>query len=181
MLGGLLLGDGALGCGPGFGALVEPLETIDLAGEYIPDLAVAGAYVTRLDVGGAVCAVLAVSGTFGVNIMAIKATLGGKGKMFVGEDKTLRLTGVVDADGIAVDMTGWTVRFVAGPITKAATISGIYHADPAVNTQVAEVAVTNTDSAALQAQPYEFSWKRLDAGFHDVLAYGDWPVEETSQ
>jgi hypothetical protein len=87
----------------------------------------------------------------------------------------------VDADGNLLDMSGWTIHFVAAGLTKTATVSGTFNSDPAINTQVATVTLTAAETVDLQATTYPYSWKRVDSGYNDVLVYGSWPVQQTTQ
>jgi hypothetical protein len=147
------------------------IDTIDVQGSYTPILSIMGGASSPLEVAG----------TFGVNVMATEVTLGGPGKMFVGEDKTLRLTGVTDGDGVLIDLSGWTIHFVAATFTKTATVSGAFNVDPDLNAQVAAVALTAAETTSLDDTRYPYSFKRVDSGFNEILAYGNWPVQRATQ
>src|SRR5580704_16446659 len=94
--------------------------------------------------------------------MATTQQIGGNGTLFAYEDKTFYLGGpppppflypVVDQFGNLVDMTSWTIEFVVNTrddspnaplISQIATIIGIFNASPALNTQQAQVIVSET-------------------------------------
>lgn len=113
--------------------------------------------------------------------MAEEVTIGNDGSLFVGEDKTLKLE-VLDSAGVPVDLTGWTILFDARKsntsadpalLSKNASVTGVYNAARATNTQRAVVALTDTELNTLKAITYRYSWKRMDDGSETVLAYGD--------
>jgi hypothetical protein len=102
----------------------------------------------------------------------------------------------MDANGVVavpIDMTGWTTAFVVRKlvtspdpplILKTPSIVGTYSADPTVNTMHLEVQLVDDDLALTvftQAATYQQSWKRLDEGAEDVLAYGDFILERATQ
>lgn len=118
--------------------------------------------------------------------MASDVTIGGSGALFVGEDKTFVLE-LLDSSGAPVDMSGWTVVCViaasdkaAAIFTESASITGSFNATRALNTQRASFALTDTQMDTLRAKDYRHSWKRMDAGFETILAYGDFTVEKAT-
>lgn len=125
--------------------------------------------------------------------MALDATIGGNGFLFVGEDKTLQLElldstynpGLVGS-GIPVDMTGWSLIFdvrlkdnSAAPalLSVVPTLVGVYNAVRASNTQRAQVVLTDAETSTFSAKTYRHSWKRLDFGSETVLAWGDFTLQ----
>jgi hypothetical protein len=120
--------------------------------------------------------------------MATTATIGGNGTLFVGEDKLLRLE-LLDASGVPVDMTGWTILFdvrlkdtSADPaiLSKTPTISGVYTGIRSTNAQRAEVTLSDDDMNLFKAKTYRYSWKRMDANNEVVLARGDFAPEKAT-
>lgn len=121
--------------------------------------------------------------------MAENVTIGASGNdLFLGEDKILRLH-VKDSDGVPVDIAGWAVLFnvresdraSTDVLSKAAPISGTYNADPDVNTQRAIVTLTDTETAALSAKRYRYSFKRTDDGSETILAFGPFVPQRATQ
>lgn len=113
--------------------------------------------------------------------MALDAPIGGDGALFVGEDKTFRHE-CIDPAGLPVNVAGWDILFdvrkkdnAADPaiFSKHATIIGIFNATRALNTQRAEVVLTDTELNTVTARTYRHSWKRMDDGSETVLAWGD--------
>ena len=105
--------------------------------------------------------------------MAIRTNL----KFFQGEDILLQLT-IVDDDGAAVDITGYTFTCtilanygdatpVAGPYTIG---SGITIIDAA--TGRVDVAIPDGDTDGLDAGPYVYDVKRSNEGAEAIEAYG---------
>jgi len=107
----------------------------------------------------------------------------------IGEDKRLEftvyadadLTTVIDASAFALS---WAIaRTVASAILlekttgSGVTISGVFNADPAVNTQVVNVAIEDTDTQPDTGDPwaaggYYHELKRTDVGLEGILARG---------
>lgn len=113
--------------------------------------------------------------------MALDATIGGDGSLFVGEDKVFKLE-VIDINSAPVNITGWVLRFdvrkldasPAPPILSfTPTISGTFNASRVINTQRAIVTVTSTDMDKFKAGTFRHSWKRMDSGSETVLAWGN--------
>lgn len=121
--------------------------------------------------------------------MAIESTIGGSGEVFVGEDKTFILAVVGTDLTTPVNITGWTINFVvrlkdnsADPpiFDKTAAIVGTFNVDPDLNTQRAEVTLTDTELNTVKGRTYRYSWKRMDDGGETVLAYGDFVVQKAT-
>lgn len=117
--------------------------------------------------------------------MAIEGEIGGEGKLFVGEDKILRLT-VQDVDSVPVDIGGWAIKLIVRKhdkdldpaiFDKNASIVGFYNVDPLVNTQKAEVQLTDTEMNTVKAKTHRYSWKRMDDGSETILRFGDFIVQ----
>lgn len=120
--------------------------------------------------------------------MALAATIGGNGTLFVGEDKTFKLQ-LLDTAGVPVNMAGMLILFdvrrtdtSAEPaiFSKTATISGVYSTDPLVNTQRAVVVLTDTEMNTVKAGTYRHSWKRMDDGSETVLAWGPFTPQKAT-
>lgn len=115
--------------------------------------------------------------------MATDVAIGGNGTLFIGEDKLLRFS------LLTTDMSGWTTVFdvrskdkSADPaiLSKSPTLTGVYSATPASNTQRAEVALSDDDMNLFKAKTYRYSWKRMDAGNETVLARGNFVPEKAT-
>lgn len=125
--------------------------------------------------------------------MATTQMMGGSGTLFVGEDKTFRLE-LLDGDpsnpaSVPVNMTGWSVLFDVrvkdkspdpALLSKTATITGVFDAARATNTQRAVVVVTDTEMNLFKAKTYRFSWKRMDDGSERVLSRGPFAPEKAT-
>lgn len=119
--------------------------------------------------------------------MGKMSTLGGDGRLLMGEDKDVELE-VLTRGGVPVDVAGWTTALVISAkvgtsalFTIAGAVSGTYDADPAVNTQIITFELTDTQTETLTASEYAYSAKRTDAGSERVLAYGKLIVEQANQ
>lgn len=129
--------------------------------------------------------------------MATTETIGGDGKLFVGEDKTFELENLVprtdgqphDATSLVQDMTGWVLTFDVRKkdtsldpaiLSKTPTIVGVFNSNRAINTQLAVVVVTDTEMNLFKQQVYRFSWKRMDDGSETVLSRGDFTPEKAT-
>lgn len=133
--------------------------------------------------------------------MATDVTLGGAGTgtLFVGEDKTLRLELLDDPEATApvpVNMLGWSILFDVrvkdnspdpAIIAIIASITGVYDAVRATNTQRAVVTLTDTQLNLFKgsnltsgAKTYRHSWKRMDDGSETVLCRGDFLPEKAT-
>jgi hypothetical protein len=115
--------------------------------------------------------------------MATTETIGGDGELFVGEDKTIRMSIP------SVDMTGWSVlldvrKSDKSPppaiFSKTATITGSYNVDPLLSTQKAVVVLTDTELNTVTGRTYRHSWKRMDDGSETVLSRGPFIVEKAT-
>ena len=112
--------------------------------------------------------------------MATEVTIGGDGKLFVGEDNTIRLK-------LAQDMSGWTTVFdvrlkdtsTEAILSIVPVLTGVYSADPSTNTQRAIVQLTDDHTNLFKAKVYRWSWKRMDAGAETVLGRGDFAPEKS--
>lgn len=120
--------------------------------------------------------------------MAEDVTIGNDGSLFVGEDKTLKLE-VLDSSDVPVNIAGWSILFdvrklntSADPalLSQTATITGVYNAVRATNTQRAVVTLTDTEMNTLKALTYRHSWKRMDDGSETVLAYGNFVPQKAT-
>lgn len=120
--------------------------------------------------------------------MAAEVTIGGSGQLFVGEDKTLVLE-LIDTAGLPVNMAGWALVFdvrkkdnSAAPaiFSKTPTITGVFNAARATNTQRATVSLSDDELNTITNITYRHSWKRIDAGIETVVAYGPMIVEKAT-
>lgn len=106
----------------------------------------------------------------------------------MGEDKTLVYENLDDA-GAPISMSGWAVKLYVRSkdnspdpaiFDKTASVTGSFNADRTLNTQRASVTLTDDELNTVKAKTYRHSWKRMDAGFETVLAYGDFVVEKAT-
>lgn len=120
--------------------------------------------------------------------MALPIVIGGNGTLFVGEDKTFRHE-VLDAAGLPVNIAGWTILFdvrktATAPdpaiFSKSASIIGVFNAVRAVNTQRAEVTLTDTELNTIKAKKYQASWKRMDDTVETVLGWGPFTPQKAT-
>ena len=120
--------------------------------------------------------------------MATTVAIGGNGALFVGEDKLLRME-LIDALSVPVDMAGWVILFDVRAkdtspdpalLSKTATLSGVYNAVRATNTQRAEVVLTDTEMNLFKAKTYRYSWKRMTDGSETVLVRGNFAPEKAT-
>jgi len=126
--------------------------------------------------------------------MAVETTIGGEGRLFVGEDKVLRFElAATNADGsvsttTAVDMTGWSMTFdvrkkdasSAAILTVTPVLTGTFNASRSLNTQRALVTLTDTQLNLFRAKNYRWSWKRMDDGSETVLAWGTFAPQKAT-
>lgn len=115
--------------------------------------------------------------------VAVEVNIGGDGELFVGEDKSFRLTPITNRlTGLPENVTGWVIHLVVrrrdgtpdpAIFDKTAAIGGVYNVNPTLNTQYAEVQLTDTELNTVKALTYRHSWKRMDDGSETVLAYGN--------
>jgi hypothetical protein len=117
--------------------------------------------------------------------MAVRSDITAAHEWFAGEDKELHFT-VLDADGNPVDPTGWALEWalrrrapdadpalISKTTSSGISLSGVYNANPSLNTQRVVVAIADTDTDALSAATYKHGLKRTDAGNESVLTFGD--------
>jgi hypothetical protein len=122
------------------------------------------------------------------------------GDIFAGEDKVMRFevfaAGADPSDPHAAmqNAAGWTFAYtwrkrvrgvpphrtngpeVLSKPNAAITVTGVFNADRALNTQRVEVALADTDTADLAGGDYVDALKRMDDGFETVLSYGVVPL-----
>jgi hypothetical protein len=96
---------------------------------------------------------------------------------FTGEDRTLRFS-VVDADGLAQNISGWTLEWVLRerPWGTEALISKTTGAGITITNAaggVCEVAIADDDTINLAPGAYVHTLRRSNAGAETVLAFGD--------
>lgn len=120
---------------------------------------------------------------------AVEVNYGNDGRLFVGEDKTLRCPQVLRANGTAENIASWPIRFVVrlhddspGPpiFDKQALIGGVYAPDPTLNQQRAVVVFTDDELNSIRAGRYRHSWKWMEPGLKTVLAYGDFTPQKAT-
>ena len=94
---------------------------------------------------------------------------------FIGEDRDIQMP-MVDVNGAAVDMSGWTLEFVlydrrggTALITKSSpTLS-----DSAGTNDLATVTILSSDyTLVVKSRTYWYEWHRTDSGDEAVLASG---------
>lgn len=102
----------------------------------------------------------------------------------LGDDATFQFTVYRSKAKSAIrDISSYTMTFMvkrnksdadgSALFSGSATVSGTYHADPATNTQVAQVTIADTDlPTSTTAGQVHWALKRTDAGAEQVLAYG---------
>lgn len=112
--------------------------------------------------------------------MATDVTIGGEGSgdLFVGEDKTFRLSMP------GVNITGWDIVFDVRKTDKSpdpaiflktATIVGTFNVD-----QFAIVNLSDDELNTVKATEYRYSWKRMGNGVETVLCRGDFIPEKAT-
>lgn len=133
--------------------------------------------------------------------MALKRTI----SVFLGTDNTLTFTAwqqnsETDAEltaaiaaGTAVpkDVTGWATSLVVrssdtdtstATLTASGSVTGVYNATPASNTQRIVVTIADTDipqydgATGLTPGTYRYALKRTDDGSEQVIAYGNFKL-----
>lgn len=122
--------------------------------------------------------------------MPDEVTIGGGGKLFVGEDKTIRLELIDPVDTtVAVNMLGWTMLFdvrkkdtSAEPAISSLTpsLTGVFDVVRATNTQRAIVTFTDTELNKYKAGTYRWSWKRMDDGIETILGWGSFTPQKAT-
>ena len=121
--------------------------------------------------------------------MAIEDDITSADMLFVGDDRNLEFE-IFDSDGVAggtmVNVSAYALRFDirkgvedSDPpvITKTTggsgiTVTGVYNAVRATNTQRVVVSIADTDTENMRAGDYEYTLKRTDAGSETTLAFG---------
>lgn len=117
--------------------------------------------------------------------MAMLQHIGASEGWFIGCDYTLKFE-IYDETGVTMeDVTGQAARFVLRkPIEGDAivldlttgagtiTITGVYNADRATNTQRVNVIVTDTHTEWFEPGQYDFALKRTDAGNATLWSHG---------
>lgn len=104
---------------------------------------------------------------------------------FIGEDRVLRFT-VVDADGVAVNITGWALEWVlrvvpastAASLTKTTGGGGITITSGAGG--ICEVAIADADTINLGEDRYFYTLRRSDSGNEVVLAFGEFWLQQAA-
>lgn len=104
---------------------------------------------------------------------------------FLGEDKRLSVAVYADRDRtVPLNVTGmamsWklaTAAGVAAAVTKTTggggiAITGVFNADPALNSQRVEVTVDDNETDALAATTWWHELKRTDPGLEAILVHG---------
>lgn len=108
--------------------------------------------------------------------------------IIIGNDHTMELSGVVDENGVPVDMSTfavtWFLRAQASStdalLEVAGTVAGTYNIDPAINTQVMRATLTDDQTGALAQGVRHYAWKRMDGNNEVDLAYGPQVVLRTA-
>jgi hypothetical protein len=116
--------------------------------------------------------------------VGIVARIGGDGTLFIGEDKKLTFE-ILDPNGVPVDLTSWTTRFVVrlhfdsvtAEVDEPGVVSGVYNANRSLNTQRVSVTLEATD-LDFAARTYFYSLRRTDTGFAAVLRSGEFKLED---
>ena len=120
--------------------------------------------------------------------MSYESNIAATDHLFAGEDKTLSYE-VFAAGSTTVmeNVTGfalqWTMTLgsknvltkttsVVVPNPGGITITGVYNAVRATNTQRVLIAIADTDTEALAAGRYQCALKRLDGGLEAILSHG---------
>jgi|SRR5687768_11440975 len=93
---------------------------------------------------------------------------------------------VWEADGVTPrDVSGYALSWMlkrrqadadlAAVLTKTTptiTITGVFHSDPAVNTQLVEIPITDANTVSVPGGIYRHELKRVDPGLETVLCSG---------
>jgi hypothetical protein len=84
-------------------------------------------------------------------------------------------------------VTGWTTLLVIRPtltanavVSKAGAIANATDVPNAEQTGVFDVTLSAAETTSLTGRTYHYSFRRTDAGFEDVLAYGTLNVESAA-
>jgi hypothetical protein len=108
--------------------------------------------------------------------MSVEAKIQGSDNWFIGEDRTLRFA-VVDSDGVAQDISGWSLEWVLrrSPAGGTANITktdgdGISITDGAGG--ILQVTISDQDTIDLGPASYFHTLRRDDDGNEIVLSFG---------
>lgn len=118
--------------------------------------------------------------------MALDVTIGEADGWYVGEDKQLSFTIYTSAAKTTCqDIAGWALSWklrkrkhdpdpalIAKATNAGISITGVFNADPAVNTQRALVTVSDSDTDVLTPGGYWHELKRTTDGQETVLSQG---------
>jgi hypothetical protein len=105
---------------------------------------------------------------------------------FIGEDKLLEYEVLQEDEATPQDVTGWAMSWalkrndnasdppiISKTTVSGITITGIFNAVRATNTQRVIITIIDTDTDALRAATYRYALKRTTEGFESILAYGN--------
>ena len=118
--------------------------------------------------------------------MGLEQPISSSDNFFVGEDKTI-VFDVKDTDGVsALTMTGWALTWElkasAGgviSITKTTAAATIVLSNKYGTNDRASVTILDTDTEAIAAGSYYHHLRRTDAGYEQILAFGDVSLRES--
>lgn len=109
--------------------------------------------------------------------MSVEASIAKLDNWFIGEDKVFEFT-VVDSDGAAQNITGWSLEWVLRqrPDRDAAVLTktdgnGIALTTPASG--ICQVTITDADTLALSPGSYYHTLRRDDDNTEAVLSFGE--------
>jgi hypothetical protein len=117
--------------------------------------------------------------------MAVEQSITADDDFFAGEDVPLLFTIYADATQTTIqDVTGWALRWrlrkrddspvlVEKTTPDGITITGVFNASPALNTQVVTVTPGAADTVGLNPGAYRQRLDRTDTGLQTVLVFGD--------
>ena len=116
--------------------------------------------------------------------MSVDAPIADTENWFIGEDRPVGFT-VVDADGVAVNITDyaleWVLRETPGSATATitkTTDSGITITDGPAGK--CEVAIADTDTIDLSPGRYFHTLRRTDDGLETVLSFGQAVLQQAA-
>jgi hypothetical protein len=106
--------------------------------------------------------------------------------LFIGVDHTFTFEILNEAEDAAINVTGVTLSWMLkrnvnhddadALLTKTTsagiTITGVYNAIVATNTQRVVVTIADSDTDAIKAGIWRYELKRMDAGNETIYAYG---------
>lgn len=107
--------------------------------------------------------------------MSIESHITLDDKWFVGEEKQLKFL-IVDADGAALDVSGYTLEWVLG--IEGVAILTVEEANITISNgngtnDAVTVSVDASDTDTLDAGLYQHSLRRIDDEAEQVLSYGE--------